>query len=191
MADKELMLRVLHDAGLATWFGGSLAGAVGFNGAANDVADPTDRFKVATAAWARWTPVAAAAIGAHLIGAAGLSITNRDRIRNQQGVASASAGKTVVTVLALAATAASGWLGQKDTAATKSPAHAAGIPAEGGVKPSSQTPPDIAANQQRLRVLQWVIPSLTGVLVALTAQQGELQRPAQVTAGLLKNALRS
>jgi len=29
-----------------------------------------------------------------------------------------------------------------------------------------------------------------GVLVALTAQQGELQRPAQVTAGLFKKSLR-
>ncbi len=189
MADKELILRVLHDVGLATWFGGSLAGAVGFNGAANDVADPDDRFKVATAAWARWTPVAAVAIGAHLIGAAGLSITNRDRIRAQDGVAAASAGKAAVTVLALVATAASGWLGQKDTVAVKSPEHAGGITAEGGVKPSALTPPDVAANQQKLRALQWVIPSLTGVLVALTAQQGELQRPAQVGSGLLRSAL--
>ena len=190
MPDKELVLRVLHDTGLAVWFGGSLAGAVGFNGAANDVADPLDRFKVATAAWARWTPVAVAAIGAHLIGGAGLTVTNRDRIRTQDGVASASAGKTVVTVLALAATAVSGWLGQKDTAAVASPEHAGGIPAEGGVKPSAQTPPGIASRQQQLRALQWVIPSLTGVLVALTAQQGELQRPAQVTAGRIKKSLR-
>ena len=190
MPDRELVLRVLHDSGLAVWFGGSLAGAVGFNGAVNDVNDPTDRFKVATAAWARWTPVTAASIGAHLIGAAGLAITNRDRIRTQDGVAAASTGKTVVTVLALAATAVSGWLGQKDTAAAQSPEQAGGIPAEGGVKPSPTTPPEIASRQQQLRILQWVIPSLTGVLVALTAQQGELQRPAQVSSGQLKKALR-
>ena len=190
MADKELVLRVLHDSGLAVWFGGSLAGAVGFNGGANDVNDPTDRFKVATAAWARWTPVAAAAIGLHLVGGAGLSITNRDRIRSQDGVAAASAGKTVVTVLALAATAVSGWLGQKDTAATRTPEYAGGIPADGAVQPSPTTPREIASRQQQLRVLQWVIPSLTGVLVALTAQQGELQRPAQVTTGRLKKTVR-
>ncbi len=132
MADGELVLRTLHDAELAVWFGGSLAGAVGFNGGANDVSDPTDRFKVATAAWARWTPVAAAAIGVHLIGAAGLTFTNADRIRTQDGVAAASIGKAAVTVLALGATAVSGWLGQKDTAAVASPEHAGGIPAEGG-----------------------------------------------------------
>ena len=188
MADKELVLRVLHDGGLAAWFGGSLAGAVGFNGGANDVADSTNRFKVATAAWARWAPVNAVAIGAHLVGAAGLTVTNADRIRNQDGVGSASAGKTVVTVLALAATAVSGWLGAKSTAAVKDPAHAGGIPAEGGVKPSAQTPPEVASLQTRLRALQWTIPSLTLVLVALTAQQGELQRPKHVAAGLARRA---
>jgi len=190
MPDGELVLRTLHDAGLAVWFGGSLAGAVGFNGGANDVSDKADRFKVATAAWARWTPVAAAAIGVHLVGAAGLTVTNADRIRTQDGVAAASIGKAAVTVLALGATAVSGWLGQKDTAAVASPDHAGGVPAEGGVKPSADTPPDVAARQQQLRILQWVIPSLTGVLVALTAQQGELQRPAQVTTGRIRKSLR-
>ncbi len=189
MADKDLVLRVLHDAGLAAWFGGSLAGAVGFNGGANDVSDPGDRFKTATAAWARWSPVNAVAIGAHLVGAAGLVAVNKDRIQNQHGVAAASAGKTVVTVLALAATAVSGWLGAKSAAAVKSPEHAGGIPAEGGVKPSAQTPADIASIQTKLRALQWTIPSLTLVLVALTAQQGEMQRPKNVAAGLLRRAV--
>ena len=90
----------------------------------------------------------------------------------------------------IAATAASGWLGQKNAAALKDAEPAGRIPAEGGVKPSAQTPPEVAANQQKLRALQWVIPSLTVVLVALTAQQGELQRPAQVSAGLAKKLLR-
>jgi len=41
----------LHDLGLAVWFGGSLAGAVGFNGAAADVPDEKLRLRVANAAW--------------------------------------------------------------------------------------------------------------------------------------------
>lgn len=184
MADKDLVLRVLHDAGLAAWFGGSLAGAVGINGAANDVADRTDRFKVATAGWGRWAPVNAAAIGVHLIGASGLLLLNRERIKAQDGVAAASVGKTAVTVLALAATAVSGWLGQKDAAALKTPEAVGGVPADGGVKPAADTPPEFASRMQQLRALQWIIPSLTGVLVALTAQQGELQRPSRVAAGI-------
>ena len=35
--------RTLHDLGLAAWFGGSLMGATGVNGAAAVVEDPTQR----------------------------------------------------------------------------------------------------------------------------------------------------
>jgi hypothetical protein len=37
MSERNTVVRGLHDLGLAMWFGGSLAGAVGFNGAAADV----------------------------------------------------------------------------------------------------------------------------------------------------------
>lgn len=183
MPSRELVLRSLHDLGLAAWFGGSLAGAVGINGAANDVSDPTERLKVASAGWARWAPVNAVGIGAHLIGAVGLIATNRNRIRHQHGVGAASAGKTVVTALALAATAASGYLGQQKS--NYDP-----VPTEGGTKPSTATPPDVATRQQQLRALQWIIPSLTGVIVAQTAQQGELQKPGPIALGLAKQKLR-
>lgn len=184
MPSKDLVLRTLHDVGLAAWFGGSLAGAVGINGAANDVKDPTERLRVASAGWARWAPVSVLGIGAHLVGAVGLTLTNRDRIKYQDGVAAASAGKTGVTVLALAATAASGWLGQQK--GNYDP-----VPAEGGVKPSAATPPDVASRQQQLRALQWTIPSLTGVLVALTSQQGELQKPGPIIAGAARARLKA
>lgn len=180
MPSKDLVLRTMHDVGLAAWFGGSLAGAVGINGAANDVSDPTERLKVSSAGWARWAPVNAAAIGTHLIGAVGLLTTNRDRVKHQDGVAAASVGKTLVTVLALAATGVSGWLGQQKS--NYDP-----VPTEGGVKPAETTPPDIAARQQQLRALQWTIPSLTGVLVALTAQQGELQKPGNILLGVARD----
>jgi hypothetical protein len=37
--------RTLHDLGLAAWFGGSLMGAAGVNGAAAVVQDPTQRLR--------------------------------------------------------------------------------------------------------------------------------------------------
>jgi hypothetical protein len=49
--------------------GGSLMGAVGLNGASQDVADAGERTRVASSGWARWAPVSAAAIAAHLAGA--------------------------------------------------------------------------------------------------------------------------
>ncbi len=79
MSQRNTVVRSLHDLGLGVWFGGSLAGAVAVNGAAADVPDPTMRLRVANAGWARWTPVNAVAIGAHLIGGAGLLNANRAR----------------------------------------------------------------------------------------------------------------
>ena len=58
--------RTLHDLGLAAWFGGSLMGAAGLNGAAAVVEDLTQRLRVANSGRARWTPLNLAGIAAHL-----------------------------------------------------------------------------------------------------------------------------
>ncbi|HEV3464093.1 MAG TPA: hypothetical protein VG846_08935, partial [Actinomycetota bacterium] len=70
MANDNSLARSLHDLGLATWFGGSLMGAVGLNGAAAQVEEPKQRLRVANAGWTRWTPVNLAGIAAHLAGGA-------------------------------------------------------------------------------------------------------------------------
>ncbi|MBC7373398.1 MAG: hypothetical protein H7323_05350, partial [Frankiales bacterium] len=54
MSERNTLAHALHDLGLAAWFGGSLMGAVGVNGAAADVDDPRQRARVANAGWARW-----------------------------------------------------------------------------------------------------------------------------------------
>jgi hypothetical protein len=58
------------------------------------------------------------------------------------------------------------------------------VPAESGTKPSTRTPDDVASAQRQLRVLQWVVPALTGALVVVSAQAGEEQRPTTVLEGL-------
>ena len=184
MSSRNTLVRSLHDVGLASWFGGSLMGAIGLNGAAQEVADEKERTLVASAGWARWTPVAAASIGAHLIGGAALLVANRRRVAGQAGVTANSVVKTVVTGAAMAATAYSGVLGAKV-------AQAGRVPAEGGVVPNEQTPDDVARAQQQLRLVQWAIPALTGVLLVLTAQQGEQQKPEEIAAGTAKRALQA
>jgi hypothetical protein len=42
----------------------------------------------------------------------------------------------------------------------------------------------VAKAQRQLKVLQWVIPALTGAVLVLNARMGEQQRPAQVSGGL-------
>lgn len=175
--DPNTLVRSLHDLGAAAWFGGSLMGAIGVNGAANDIKDPADRARIAADGWARWAPVSAVAIGAHLLGGGGLMLAHRDRVRNQAGVGANTAIKTSLTVAALASTAYSGLLGARIGTATTAQA-------DGGVKPGANTPDDIARTQQQLRILQWVTPALTGALIVLGAQQGEQQRPGQRVRGV-------
>jgi hypothetical protein len=170
--------RSLHDLGLATWFGGSLMGAVGLNGAAAEAEEPKQRLRVANAGWNRWTPVNLAGIAAHLAGGAVLLGANKGRVAGQQGVAQATLVKTALTGAALAATAWSRALGAKLNEAGE-------VPVDGGTDPSIDTPEDVAKAQRQLKVLQWVIPALTGAVLVLNARMGEQQRPAQVTGGLL------
>lgn len=177
MSNRNTVIRSLHDLGAAAWFGGSLMGAVGVNGAASAVSDSRDRAGVAAAGWAKWAPVNAVAIGAHLIGGAGILLANRDRVRHQQGVTANTTVKIVVTGAALAATAYSGVLGAKTTKAQ-------GHSIESATQASAETPRDAAAAQQQLRYLQWALPVLTGTLLVLGAQQGEQQRPAQILSGV-------
>jgi hypothetical protein len=178
MAADNTVSRSLHDLGLATWFGGSLMGAVGLNGAAADVEEPKQRLRVATAGWNRWTPVNLAGIAAHVAGGAVLLGANKGRVASQQGVAQATVIKTALTGAALAATAWSRALGAKLEEAGE-------VPVEGGTEPSIDTPEDVAKAQRQLKVLQWVIPALTGAVLVLNARMGEQQRPAQITGGLL------
>jgi hypothetical protein len=178
MSVDNTVSRSLHDLGLATWFGGSLMGAVGLNGAVAQVEEPKQRLRVANAGWNRWTPVNLAGIAAHVVGGAVLLAANKGRVASQQGVASATVVKTALTGAALAATAWSRALGAKLDEAGE-------VPVEGGTDPGADTPEDVAKAQRQLKVLQWVIPALTGAVLVLNARMGEQQRPAQVTGGLL------
>jgi hypothetical protein len=174
--------RTLHDVGLATWFGGSLMGAAGVNGAATVVEDPTQRLRVANAGWARWTPLNLAGIAAHLAGGAVLTGANKGRLAGQQGVARASMAKAALTVAALGATGYARLLGRKLE-------RAGDVPVEGGTTPNPTTPEDVARAQRRLTALQWVIPVLTGAVLVVNARMGEQQRPTKVTQGLLRRLL--
>lgn len=173
--------RSLHDLGLAAWFGGSLMGAVGLNESAARSTE-ADSTRVVSAGWSAWTPVNLAAIAAHLVGGAGVTVGNRGRIAAQRGVATTTAVKTAVTVAALAVTGYSRVLGQRVIDRPQADA-------ETGTQPSPSTPPEVAGAQRQLRYLQWAIPALTGTLVVLDAVMGEQQRPQNVVHGLVERIL--
>jgi hypothetical protein len=181
-SNDNTVARTLHDLGLATWFGGSLMGATGVNGAAAAVEDPTQRLRVANTGWARWTPLNLAGIAAHLAGGAVLTGANKSRLAGQQGVAAASTVKTALTLAALGTTAYARVLGKKLEGAGD-------VPVEAGTTPSPTSPDEVSRAQRRLTVLQWVIPALTGALLVVNARMGEQQRPTQVTNGLVRRLL--
>ncbi|WP_411073295.1 hypothetical protein [Streptomyces sp. cmx-4-25] len=181
MSERNTLIRSLHDVGLAAWFGGSLMGAVGLNGAAKDEGGTeaaTDR--ITSAGWARWTPVNAAAIGAHLFGGGGLLAVNAHRVATQQGVAASTTAKTVVTAAALAATAYARVLGKEvELAASSDPQDA---------EKSADHPVDLDKARRQLAWAQWAVPALTGCLVVLNALHGEQQRADQQVAGMWERA---
>jgi hypothetical protein len=176
---RNTLSRALHDLGLSAWFGGTLANAVALNAAVAEAGSDRDTGRVANAGWDRWTPVNALAIGAHLVGSAGQLSANRDRVARQEGVAAMSGLKTLLTAAALGATAYSRILGQRVSAA-------GAVPSKRGTRPSKRTNAtmaDVAAAQEQLDTLQWVIPALTGALVVVSSYAGEQQRPSEVAKG--------
>ena len=172
--------RALHDVGLSAWFGGTLANAVALNAAAAEAGSDSSTGAVANAGWDRWTPVNAAAIGAHLAGSVGQLMGDKERVARQKGVGSMATLKTLLTAAALGATAYSRILGQRVSAA-------GAVPSKRGTKPSRRTKvaqADVAAAQEQLDTLQWVIPALTGALVVVSSYAGEQQRPSEVAKGM-------
>ncbi|GGU49443.1 hypothetical protein [Streptomyces lavendofoliae] len=181
MSERNTILRSLHDVGLAAWFGGSLMGAVGLNGAARDEGGTwATTARIASSGWAKWTPVNAAAIATHLFGAGGLLAVNAPRVAAQQGVAASTLAKTVLTGAALAATAYSRVLGKKiELAASSDPEDA---------RKAAEHPIDTDKAQRQLACMQWTIPALTGGLLILNALHGEQQRPAEQAQGMWERA---
>lgn len=172
MSSTNTVVRSMHDVGLAAWFGGSLMGAVGLNAAAAEAADPRERLLLSSLGWKKWSPVAAAAIVVHGIGGVGLIAANSKRVRQQDGAMANTVTKAVVTVAAAGLTAYSGALGRKVEQESNQ-----GGP--GATEPSDTASKDLASAQRQLKLVQWVIPAVTGVLLMLGAQQGEQQRPTE------------
>jgi hypothetical protein len=170
MSDNNTVIRSLHDTGLAAWFGGSLMGAVGLNGAAANASDPRERLALSHNGWSRWAPVNAAAIGSYLVGSVGMLVADRGRVVRQDGAGTASLAKTVLSAGALGLTAYS-WKLNRDIKSTST-----SQPAEGATEPSPLTDDKAASAQKQLKTMQWAIPVVTGGIVVLQALLGEQQR---------------
>lgn len=157
-------LAVVHDLGLAAWFGGAWMGAIGLNGATIEVDDHTQRTRVANAGWFRWAPIAGGALLAHVSSAFTLGRLAPVQADRAQGSAGVRRIRTAVTLAALIATTESGLSGQRVV-------RGGDVPVATATTPIAATPPDVAAAQRRLRVAQWLVPGFTGAIFVLEAIQ--------------------
>ncbi|MDJ0355127.1 hypothetical protein [Paenarthrobacter sp. PH39-S1] len=175
----NLIARSVHDLTAAAWFGGSLMGAIGLNGAAAEAKDPTERTHLSSLGWKKWAPLQTAAFAAHIV--AGLAVTweNKDRFAKQHGVTRLSVYKTVVTLTGAAVTLYAGLVGKKvDELAAEG--------AEGATEPKASASSELKSAQKQLKILQWAIPVFAGGVIVLGAKHGEMQRPKNVIKGLAR-----
>lgn len=166
----NLLARSIHDLTAAAWFGGSLMGAVGLNGATAEAKDPTERTRLSSLGWKRWAPVQTAAFAAHLGTWAPILWENKGRYTTQHGVMRWTWIKAGVTVAGAAVTLYSGVLGKKVEELSQQGAR-------GATEPSPTASPELQEAQDQLRMLQWTIPVFAGAVIVLGAKHGELQRP--------------
>ena len=163
------LARSLHDLGLASWFGGTLMGAIGLNGGAAAARAPRDRTRVSSAGWQKWSPVLIASMAAHVAGSIGMLLSDKPRLLAQPEAQRSALLKTGITLAAVGASAYSGVLGRVQSAHQD----------EGGVGPTeplASASPEMSSAQRQQKFVQWVSPALTAVLIVLAAQQGEQQR---------------
>ncbi|WP_247828032.1 hypothetical protein [Arthrobacter antioxidans] len=175
----NLLARSAHDLGAAAWFGGTLMGAVGLNGATGKAKDPKERTRLSSLGWAKWAPVQTAAFAAHAIGGIGLILGNKGRVAAQDSVGSNTVVKSVVTVIGMALSLYSGILGKKV-------GELAEQGSAGATEPRPGASDELAKAQSQLKITQWLLPVVSGIVVVLGAKQGEMQRPENVKKGLLR-----
>ena len=172
----NLVARSIHDLTAGAWFGGSLMGAIGLNGAAAAAKDPAERTRLSSLGWKRWAPVQAGAFAAHLV--SGLAITGRTRAGSPSRTAwRGHIYKTAVTLAGAAVTLYAGILGRKVE-------KLAGEGAEGATEPQPGASEELKAAQKQLKILQWAIPVFAASVIVLGSKHGEMQRPKNVFEGL-------
>ncbi|MBT2566233.1 hypothetical protein J7I84_06925 [Arthrobacter sp. ISL-85] len=175
----NLVARSIHDLTAAAWFGGSLMGAIGLNGATAQAQDPAERTRLSSLGWKKWSPFQTAAFGAHILAGAAVVWENKDRMGKQDGVTRLTIYKTIVTLVGAAVTLYAGMQGAKVDKLS-------GEGAAGATEPTPGASEELRSAQQQLKILQWAIPVFAGWVIVLGSKHGEMQRPKNVAKGLAR-----
>ena len=166
----NLVARSLHDLTAAAWFGGSLMGAIGLNGAAAEAKDPTERTRLSSKGWGKWAPVQTAAFAGHLAADLAIAWENKGRIAKQDSVAANTIYKTVVTLAGAAVTLYAGVVGKKVDELSEEGA-------EGATEPRAGASDELKAAQTQLKALQWAIPAFAAWVIILAPSTARCSGP--------------
>ena len=181
MSERNTVIRALNDVGLAAWFGGSLMGVVGLNGAAEQEGG---NFPDGPAGQQRLGTLDSGQRRGHRP-APGRSRRHRGG-ESKEDVRPAwrrcgERGEDGRHRAALVATAYARVLGKKIELASS--------PNQEDARRAEDVPVDVEQAQKQLSVVQWSIPVLTGVLEVLNALHGEQQRPREQVRGAVRKVM--
>ncbi|MET1022536.1 MAG: hypothetical protein ABWX69_10100 [Arthrobacter sp.] len=175
----NLIARSIHDLTAGAWFGGSLMGAIGLNGATAEAQEPAERTRLSSLGWKKWAPFQTAAFGAHILAGLAVIWENKGRMAEQHGVTRLTIYKSVVTLAGAAVSLYAGLQGAKvDKLANEG--------AAGATEPKPGASEELRSAQRQLKILQWAIPVFAGWVIVLGAKHGEMQRPKNVFKGLAR-----
>ena len=76
----NLIARSVHDLTAAAWFGGSLMGAIGLNGAAAAAKDPAERTRLSSLGWDAGRPCRPACSPPHILAGVAIIAENKERM---------------------------------------------------------------------------------------------------------------
>ncbi len=175
----NLVARSIHDLTAGAWFGGSLMGALGLNGATAEAKDPAERTRLSSLGWKKWAPFQTAAFGLHFLSGLAVIAENKGRMAKQDGVTSLTVIKSAVTLAGAAVSLYAGMQGAKVEKLAEQGA-------EGATEPRSGASEELKSAQKQLKILQWAIPVFSGAVIVLGAKHGEMQRPKNVLTGLAR-----
>ncbi len=170
--------RILHNLGLATWFGGALFGQVALNPTVARISDKKERGRVLNEAWGRYNALNAAAVAAAVLTwrFGGLKADAELRAPGLMRVKNLLLGGAVFNGVM------SGALGARIAAQDPS----AETPVESGTQPAPETPEAAAKAQRWLRLFGTGALACLAATIAVTTRI-EASRPKPL--GLLSRLL--
>lgn len=182
MTEPSSIVKIAHNLGLATWFGGTLFGQVALNPSVRRISDRSERGQVLNEAWGRYNVANLAAIAITLLTwrAGGLKADGELRAPVLARAKDFLLGGAALNAFGSAVLGA--------TIASQGPEGltGGGTPVERGMEPASETPEE-AAWAQRLVGLTGAssLALLVGVIAASTAIETSAVKPRGLLSRLL------